>query len=125
METLFIDLAGKTITQISGAETGSDEIYFKCSDGTEYKMFHSQDCCESVQIEDIIGDPEDILNSKILRADESSSYNEDPEGYQRDSSDESFTWTFYNLATKKGHVTIRWYGSSNGYYSESVDFIKL
>ena len=95
----------------------NDELYFHTDNGEKYKMHHYQDCCESVWIEDIIGDLDDLLGEPILMAEEVSE--DDPDA------SESGTWTFYKLATIKGYVTIRWYGSSNGYYSESVDFYKI
>lgn len=42
-----------------------------------------------------------------------------------ESEHDSYTWTFYKFRTKKGCVTIGWYGESNGYYSESVDFEEI
>lgn len=113
------DLVGKTITKID-INADNDRITIECSDGDEYLMFHAQDCCENVSIEDINGDLNDLIGSPILQAEESSNSEDDPK-YK---GEESWTWTFYKLATIKGYVTIRWYGSSNGYYSESVDFVK-
>jgi hypothetical protein len=43
-----------------------DEIKFYCSDGHLYTMQHHQDCFESVSIDDIVGDLDDLIGSKIL-----------------------------------------------------------
>jgi len=113
-------LIGKTITEIKGATDGSDVIEFKFSDGEKYEMYHQQDCCESVYLQDIIGDINDLLNSPLTMCEETTSNEELGIGDESD----SFTWTFYKFATIKGYVTLRWLGSSNGYYSESVTFEK-
>ena len=117
----FSELKGKTVEHISGLKDGSEEVRFYLSDGSVVRMYHEQDCCESVEVEDVIGDVEDLIGSPILMAEEFTYCNEDPEGVVAVPSDDSFTWTFYKLATVKGYVDIRWYGESNGYYSESVD----
>lgn len=115
MSYVIIDeLINKTLVSI---DRNYDEIYFTTDENKTYKMYHWQDCCESVTIEEIIGDFDDLLNSPITMAEEVSE--NDEEAY------ESGTWTFYKFATNKGYVTIRWYGSSNGYYSESVTFEEI
>lgn len=121
MECKFEEILGKTITHI---KSEYDEITFTCDDGDRFSMYHVQDCCEGVYVEDIIGDLDDLLNSPILMAEEIINSNENPEGVPTKEYQDSFTWTFYKLATIKGYVTIRWYGESNGYYSESVTFSK-
>jgi hypothetical protein len=116
------DLLGKTLSAVSATE---DEVTFKTVDGDVYKLLHIQDCCESVYIESIVGDLQDLVGEPILRADEEQDLFDVIKQAEKESKDESYTWTFYKLATRKGYVDIRWYGSSNGYYSESVDFIKV
>ena len=111
------ELKGKTITDVKGSP-GDDEMILKTSDGKEYVFYHSQDCCESVGIEDIVGDVADIIGEPLLEAEEVTS-NDNPPDVKKDYQD-SFTWTFYKLGTRKGGITVRWYGESNGYYSESV-----
>ncbi len=116
----FRDLVGTTLTAI---EAEDERVTFVCDDGRRFALYHSQDCCESVTVDDICGELADLLGSPILVAEESTS-NKNPPGVDKSCQD-SFTWTFYKLDTAKGGVTIRWYGESNGYYSESVDFDEL
>jgi hypothetical protein len=119
------ELIGKTLTKI---DKGDESIIFYCDNGDKYKMFHWQDCCETVSIEDVNGDLDDLIGIPILLAEEVSNYEptseEDIKKTKEDSEWGSCTWTFYKLATIKGYVDIRWYGVSNGYYSEEVSFVK-
>ena len=116
----FEELVGKTLTKVEQTDMFGDKLSFYCDDGIVFHMYHDQDCCENVSIEDLNGEFEDIINTPILEAFKSINSEDDP----LDDWEESFTWTFYRIATVKGYLNIRWYGSSNGYYSESVDIYK-
>lgn len=112
-------IVGLTMTSVEVNEA-NDEIVFTSTDGRTFLMCHRQDCCEGVSIESIVGDLADLVGEPILVAEEVSS--EGVPAKQESYPAESFTWTFYKFATRKGYVDVRWYGESNGYYSEEVDF---
>jgi hypothetical protein len=98
------------------AEADDAELTLYLSNTNYVRFSHHQDCCEHVYIEDICGDLDDLIGAPLVEAEEVSNYDAGPLGEY----DESYTWTFYRFRTRKGSVTVRWYGSSNGYYSESV-----
>ncbi len=107
----FENLLGQTLVEI---DVSSDSILFIAENGQSYSLYHEQNCCEEVSIEDVVGDFKDLLGEPLLVAEEVSNADSHP--------DIDGTWTFYKLATIKGYVDIRWLGTSNGYYSEAVDF---
>ena len=120
----FYELVGKTITNIEvDSYYDNDAIIFTCSDGSKYLMTHDQECCEMVFIESVTGNFDNLLNTPITMAEDISNLMEHEPSL--DAYDESYTWTFYKLATINGYVTIRWYGTSNGYYSEQVEFVRI
>lgn len=110
-------LVGLTLSEV--VQNGVDSITFKTTCGRTFSMFHSQNCCESVTIEDVCGDLQRLVGSPIVEAYESTNQ-DNPKG----DGASSFTWTFYTIRNNLETVTIRWYGESNGYYSESVDFVE-
>ena len=108
-------MIGHTMVSVSG-DTGADEMVFTSRTGKTFKFVHYQNCCENVRIEDIVGDLTDLVGSPIILAEEVS--NEDAPVQPTDEG----SWTFYRFATGNGLVSVRWLGTSNGYYSEGVDF---
>jgi len=110
------DMIGQTFTSVVGS-IGETELVFTADNGKVFCFLHHQDCCEEVSIEDISGDLKDLIGCPLLKAEETISKNPD------DDFDQSFTWTFYHFATINGYVNVRWLGTSNGYYSESVALV--
>jgi hypothetical protein len=114
------DLVGLVLKKIDYDDYTKDVIDFTTNSGKLFRMHHFQDCCETVRVEDIIGDLDDLIGGPILTAEKrTSDASGAPDVW------EYGTWTFYEFATIKGSVTIRWLGTSNGYYSESVDFVEV
>ena len=110
-------MLGKTFVQVSGA-VGNFDLLFETANGERFMFSHQQDCCERVDINDIVGDLEDLVGEPLLMAEEVEGAI--PVDFQEEDHD-SVTWTFYKFATRKGYVDVRWLGESNGYYSESVE----
>lgn len=123
MSELFTELTqlvGTTLKSITGAVNG-DEILMESNEGRKFRLYHDQDCCESVSINDINGELSDLVGNPLTVAEVTSNSDLQPGQTPED----SFTWTFYRLATIRGTVVIRWLGSSNGCYSEGVSFCEL
>lgn len=120
----FRQLKGKTIASINvrlagevdpeGLTGESDHIEFVTACGKHYLMTHELVCNEIVHIKDICGDLDDLIGSPITKASERSNTHE------RECDDWRQRWTFYLLGTVNGGVSIAWYGTSNGFYSEAV-----
>lgn len=112
---------GKIFTEIIVPDD-KRSITFLTNEGEKYLMYHEQDCCEDVLVDDIVGDLDDIKNTEILSAEVVTQNPKNIKGHIP--KDDSETWTFYHIRSIKGTVSIKWWGSSNGYYSEDVKIIQ-
>jgi hypothetical protein len=114
---------GKYVVGVRGMEKGSEEIYILFDDTSALKFHHDQDCCGNVSVEDVIGDPTDLVCLPLLMCEEVESVQ--PDYYSATSTWYKFAsiggYTWYKFASIGGYVTVRWLGTSNGYYSEGVD----
>lgn len=64
-----VDMLGKTLKTIE-VSIEKDEIHFYTIHDEHYVMYHRQDCCESVTIEDIVGNLKDLVDSPLLMCEE-------------------------------------------------------
>lgn len=113
------DLLGRTF--IKAEVRGGDQmILLHEANGGYFAIEHHQDCCEDVYIESIVGDLQDLVGTPITMAEQPNNFGENDPG-PLSKYDQSYSWSFFKLATVKGYVDIRFYGSSNGYYSETAN----
>lgn len=114
----FEEIKGKIIKKISISKDKSI-IKFLTDKDIEYQMYHDQICCEDVYLDDVDNDINLLLNSPILIAEETTNYTPPTISHN------SFTWSFYRLGTINGVCVFRWYGTSNGCYSEEADVYEI
>ena len=121
VENCLSELEGEVISTVEGAETGRETI-ITTESGKAIKIYHEQDCCEHVSIED--SEVDDIVGGYCHFAgfvDGETPVNESTnDDYYYE---ESQTWSFLKIETSKGSIWQRWLGESNGYYSERVDIL--
>jgi len=115
-------IASIAVTGGKDSKSGDDatKLTFTFDNGSRVEMYHEQGCCESVYLYDVCGELSDLIGKPLVQAEYVESH-DDPDGLEKSvDRDGSSTWTFYKFATNNGSVTCRWFGTSNGYYSEAV-----
>lgn len=120
-------LIGLTLKEVT-VNKQDDVITYTSECGQQFRMLHHNDCCETVYIEDVEGDINDLIGSPILVAETVQDEMQQAMNLiipLPEKNGQCEQWTFYRLATAKGWVVIRWYGDSNGYYSTDVSFERV
>lgn len=107
----FHELLNKVFTSVYKKD---DSLHF-INDTEHYCFTHIRSCCETVFIESLVGNTKDLENSPILVAEMTKGVNPGV----------AETWSFYKFATNKGWVDVRWFGESNGNYSEEAFLYKV
>jgi hypothetical protein len=118
----ILQLIGYTLIHITEVEPeyGNKRLQLTRSDGKVVTMGHSQECCESVWLEDVVGDLQSLIGKPLMIAEVTSNYTKKNDDNDDEEGDEQ--WTYYRLGTDIGNiVTLRWCGTSNGYYSTDVN----
>jgi len=120
--TEFKDLVGEILDHVDifpKDKENPSEIILTTRSGKKFKIYHSQDCCEHVFLESVQGEWKELIGQTINEV----------SNLEKDASDEEqynhATRTILKFKADYDTVITKWYGSSNGYYSESVNIREL
>jgi ribulose bisphosphate carboxylase small subunit len=108
------------ITKVFGLEEESESVEIHLANGYKIIFWHDQECCEDVHLleyDDI--QAEELVGGLLISVECESTGLGLSELDKKDL--QSATWTFYRIRTTKQDITLRFLGSSNGYYSEDVE----
>ena len=110
-------MIGEVLTNVDIGDR-DEGVLFTCQSGKQFRMYHDQDCCESVGIEDQSGDFHKLIGKKLV-------YVGETDGKSGENDYGTFTDTEYTFKVDDHTVIVKWHGESNGYYSESVCLVEL
>jgi hypothetical protein len=109
------DLVGQVFRLV---EVLGDSVWFRgAGDMGGAVLYHEQNCCENVYLAEVSGDLTALEGTPIRSAAQAT------EPYPE--ADVSGTVTTFTFGSDKGRVTLKWIGTSNGYYTEGVDIREI
>lgn len=104
--------------KIDLGEGSWQRIVFVLNTGNAFVLHNRSEgdygCSCNINLIDIEGDLFDLIDRPLVVSETASHSPANNEWGDREK------WTYYRFATPKGFVSLRWHGSSNGYYSEAV-----
>jgi len=118
---ILASLIGEVITRASLIkESGGDCVEIE-TDSSVYKMYHQRDCCEHVYLDyDSEQDLQHLVGQRVVNA----RLEHNTELPPLEDVDVEYLWTFYIFELETDTVVLRWFGTSNGYYSMDVSIRK-
>ena len=110
------NIIGATVLAVEGCTVGSDSVTIRTDKG-DLRLYFDNDyygpCSVDVCLEDVNGDPSDIVGAVVSVAEERTNVEGERGDYRTG-------WTFYTIRTTKGDLDLRWLGKDNGYYGVSA-----
>lgn len=109
-------LVGVTITAVTGMKEGSHRVQIETTMG-KLNMQHDRHCCEVVELVDVCGSPEGLVGGRIVVFETRTGTRTgkkipSPAMWSKASQKERIegwrTYTFYEIRTTRGDVTLRW-----------------